>query len=292
MAFVTTEILRIAYEVHGPANGQPVLLLHGWPDDVRTWDQIAPALAENGYRVLVPFLRGFGPTAFLSTKEMRSGQMTALAQDAIHLLDALEIDRTFVVGHDWGGRLGYVMAALWPERVQKLIVLSVGYEARMMHGEELAPPQASAYWYQWFFHTERAREALTKERRKFCHYLWETWAPSLDFSDATFATTAASWDNPDWVEITLHSYRYRWGGAPPAPRYRALEAKWSSHPEIQVPTLLLHGSEDGASLIASSEGKEHLFAGDYRREILPGLGHFAQREHPGLVAKHILQWLR
>ncbi len=284
--FAETDLLKIGYEQRG--TGTPLLLLHGWPDDVRTWDKVADGLVQAGHSTLAPWLRGCGPTTFRDAGTPRSGQTTAFAQDAIDLLDVLGIDQVTVVGHDWGARAGYVLAALWPERVERLVVLAAGYETGIKPGWEIDPAQAHAYWYQWFWHTERGREALERNRREVCRYLWQTWAPHMAFTDTEFEATASAWENPDWVASTLYAYRVRWGAAPKDHRYDALEARLEAHPPIAVPTTVLHGEEDGASLVASSAGQESSFTAGYRRETLPGVGHFVQRECPEAVLQAVL----
>ncbi len=272
--------LRIAYERRGPAQAPVALLLHGFPDDLRTWDVVAEQLVARGYQTLAPSMRGCGGSVFRDTDTPRSGQTTALAQDAIDLLDHLGIEKVLLVGHDWGARAAYVLAALWPERIERLIAISVGYETGIKPGDQIPVEQLHAYWYQWFFHSERGREALQHNRREFCRYIWHLWSPTWQFDEETFARTAASWDNPDWVEVVLHAYRFRWGAAAPDPRYAALEQRLLPQPIITVPTLVLHGELDGASLVASSEGKEPYFSGPYERRVLPGVGHYVPREAP------------
>ncbi len=278
-----TDELHVSYETRGPADGPPVLLLHGWPDDVRTWDAVAGPLAKAGFRTIAPFVRGFGPTRFRNASAPRTGQPVALANDAVQLLQALNIEKATVVGHDWGGRTGYALAALWPEKVARLVVASVGYQTGVPDGASLDWEQQHAYWYQWFFGSERAREALEGKRREVCRYLWQTWAPSWKFTDEEFETTAASWDNPDWVDITLHAYRVRWGNAAKDERYALLEQRLEAHPKITVPTLVLHGEQDGASLPSSTGQQASSFSASYRRETLRGVGHFIPRERPEAI---------
>jgi pimeloyl-ACP methyl ester carboxylesterase len=275
--------LRIAYERRGPATAPVALLLHGFPDDLRTWDAVAEQLVAAGYQTLAPSMRGCGGSTFLDATTPRSGQTTALAQDAIDLLDHLSIEKVVLVGHDWGARAAYVLAALWPERIERMVVMSVGYETGIKPGDKMPVEQIHAYWYQWFFHSERGREALQNNRREFCRYIWHLWSPAWQFDEATFDRTATNWDNPDWVEVVLHSYRFRWGAANPDPRYAALEQKLAPQPTISVPTTVLHGEQDGASLVASSEGKEQYFSGPYKRRILPGVGHYLPREAPETI---------
>ena len=281
-----TPLLEVAYLEAGPADGRPVVLLHGWPDDARTWGAVAGPLAASGWRTLAPYLRGFGPTRSRDALTRRSGQMTAIAQDARDFADALGLSRFTLVGHDWGGRAAYQFAANWPERLDRMVTLSVPYGGGP--SQPMPPAQRRAYWYQWFFGTEQARHALEEDRNTLCRFLWETWMPAQNFREEWLAEAAKSWDNPDWLEVTLHSYRYRWGRALPDPRYDALEATQLLTPPIRVPTTLLHGAEDGATLLASTEGQEDSFTAGYRRVVLPGVGHFPQRECPALVVDALM----
>ena len=285
-SWVETDALRIGFEARG--EGAPIVLLHGWPDDIRTWDKVTDALVAQGYRTLTPYLRGYGASTFTDDSTLRSGQVVAFAQDIVDFLDALELEKVTFVGHDWGARAGYALAALWPQRVQKLVTLAAGYETGIKPGQEIEPKQAHAYWYQWLFNTQQGREALKNNRQELCRYLWRVWAPDWKFGAEEFEATAASWQNPDWVEITLHSYRVRWGNAPKDPRYAELEERLEKHPKIEVPTVLLHGENDGASLVDSSAGQENSFGAAYRRQVLPGVGHFVQRESPQSVIEAVL----
>ena len=203
-------------------------------------------------------------------------------------MDALNIKSATVIGHDWGARLGYTLAALWPERVQWLAALAVPYETGVPSGAQLSYRQQQAYWYQWFFASERGREALQENRRELCRYLWRTWSPTWEFSDADFASMAASWDNPDWVDITLHSYRVRWGNAKIDPRYAKWEEKLKKHPAIQVPTVQLFGAEDGCVLPESITDQAASFPAGYRCEVVPGAGHCIPRERPDAVTALLL----
>lgn len=284
-----TPMLRIAYEAGGADDGQPVLLLHGWPDDVRAYDHVAPSLHAAGYRTIAPWLRGFGTTAFLSAETIRSGQIAAMAQDALDLADALKLDRFAVVGHDWGARIAYLLAATVPERVTRIATLSVAWQPG-----QLATPdfdQARHYWYQWFLATERGAAVIRKDGKAFARFQWESWGPPDWFTDADFEATAVSFANPDWPEITLHSYRVRWGEAKSDPRYHALEERAEHAATIATPTLLMHGGADLCLLPASSEGKERHFTGPYRRHVLSGIGHFPTREAPEAVSKLLLEFL-
>jgi len=288
--FVNTERLRIAYRQHGNPSGQPIILLHGWPDDTHTWDQLLPELVSKDYRLIVPYLRGAGETRFLDAHTPRSGQLSALAQDLLDFADALKIERFTVIGHDWGARAAYNASVLAPERIASCIALSVGWGTNDPH-QTLSLAQARNYWYHWYMATERGAEAVKKERRELACLLWQTWSPSWQFTQAEFRETAHSFDNPDWPTVTVHSYRHRWGQAESDPRYSVQEATLKHNTIITVPTLLLHGVEDGANGVATSEHREHLFSGPYKRVLIPGAGHFPQREQPATVAAEILAWL-
>ena len=282
-----TPLLEIGYLEQGPADGKPILLLHGWPYDAHTWDAVTRPLAQRGWHTYVPYLRGFGPTRFLDPGTRRSGQMTALAQDAKDFVDALGLEKFTLVGHDWGVHAAYLFAANWPERLDRLVVLSVPYGGGP--NQPLSPVQQKASWYQWFFGTEQARYALEEDRNAICRFLWETWGPAHFFDEAAFASASEAWQNPDWVEITLHSYRFYWGRALPDPRYDALEASRLLMPPIVVPTLLLHGAEDGTGLVSSSENQDHFFTAGYARKVLPGTGHSIQLEQPDEVVRAVVE---
>jgi pimeloyl-ACP methyl ester carboxylesterase len=288
---VQTSCLDMAYEERGEPQGPPVLLLHGWPDDARTWDGVVETLGHHGCRIITPYLRGCGPTRFRDASIMRSGQLAALGQDVVEFLEALALEDLVLVGHDWGARAAYIAAALRPERLRGLVTLAVGYGTNDP-GQPLSYPQTRLYWYHWFFATERGRAALETDRRALCRFLWETWSPGWQFSPEEFETTASSWDNPDWVAVTAHSYRHRWGNAVGDLRYRDLEARLAQLPVIRVPTSMLHGAEDGVTLPETSAGKEGCFAAGYERQVKPGVGHFIQRENPAIVVEAILRRTR
>lgn len=291
MEYVNTDRLRIAFRQHGDPQGEPLILLHGWPDDLHTWDGMLLALAGAGYRLIAPSLRGFGETRFLEAATPRSGQLSALAQDLLDFASALGIERFNVVGHDWGARAAYNAALLAPKRVMRCMALSVGWGTNDPH-QILSLYQARNYWYQWFLGTDRGAEALRKERREFALLLWRTWSPSWHFGEGVFHDAMHAWDNPDWVDVTVHSYRHRWGLAVPDPAYSLQEDRLRRESVISVPTLTLHGTEDGANSPQTSEHKEHLFSGPYHRALLAGLGHFPQREDPDAVASALLAWLQ
>jgi len=291
MEFVNTDRLRIAYRQYGNPQGEALFLLHGWPDDWRTWERVLPGLEGQGYRIIVPSLRGCGETRFLQHDTPRSGQLSALAQDLLDMATALGIERFNVAGHDWGARAAYNAALLAPQRVMRCMALSVGWGTNDPH-QVLSLVQARYYWYQWYLATERGAEALHKERREFALLLWRTWSPSWHVSEGEFHDTMHSFDNPDWVDVVLHSYRHRWGMAPSDPFYAAQEERLRRESVIRVPTLTLHGSEDHATTPQSSEHKEHLFEAPYHRVLLAGVGHFPQRERPDAVADALLAWLQ
>lgn len=287
--FIDTPLLRIACLDEGPRDGAPVMLLHGWPDDATTYDGVVPALHAAGYRTIRPWLRGFGATSFRADDTMRSGEMVAMAQDALDVADALGLDRFAVVGHDWGARIAYVLAAVFPQRIIRIAAMSVGWQPG-----ELATPgleQVRHYWYQWFMATERGAQAVVEDRKGFARIQWETWSPIGWFSDADFDATAPSFDNPDWPAITVHSYRVRWGEADKDARYADLDRRAYAVQAIAVPTLMIQGGADGVTLPATTAGKDKYFTAGYRREVLDGVGHFPTREAPGEVRKLLVEFL-
>ena len=281
---VITGSLRIAYEESGPGDGVPVVLLHGFPDDVRAWDGVVAELVAHGFRTVVPYLRGFGPTRFLGAEPFRSGQQAALGHDLVELLDALKIERAFLAGFDWGGRAACIVAALWPERVRGLVPIG-GYSIQDIAkaGTPGTPESERRGWYKWYFNTERGRNGLAQYRREFCRLLWNLWSPNMKFDDATFERTALSFDNPDFVDIVIHSYRHRQGTAPGDPALDAIEARLRSRPSIGVPTVLLHGGADGVDPSEGTEGHERFFTAAYERRVVPAAGHFLPREAPAEV---------
>jgi len=283
-----TAKLDIAYLESGPPDGPAVVLLHGWPSDVHDWDEVAPPLAAAGYRVLVPWLRGFGPTRFLSPQTVRSGQQAALGADLRDFLDALGIDRALLAGYDWGGRAACVVAALWSARVRGLVTIT-GYNIQniALSGGPVDAAQEQRYWYQWYFHTERGRAGLAQNRRDVARLLWRLWSPNWQFDEATFAASAASFDNPDFVEVTIQSYRHRYGNAPGDPAYEELERSLAAQPAIGVPTIVLHGLCDGVQPASQSADAARHFSGHYERKLIPDAGHFLSREAPLAVVQAI-----
>jgi len=289
--FVQTELLDIAYEERGPREGLPVILLHGWPDDIRTWDGVVERLSAAGFRTIAPYLRGFGRTRFRTESTTRSGQLSALGSDVVEMAEALRLGRFALVGHDWGARAAYIAATEVGPRVTHLVALSVGYGTNDP-GQQLPLVQVRNYWYHWYFALPRGIDLVKNSRRELGKFLWATWSPAWQFADADYAATAASFDNPDWAGVTVHSYHHRWGYAEGDPRYDALERRLSSVPAIHVPTLVLHGDADACNDPLTSADKERYFTNRYERKLLPALGHFPQREAADIVADEISAWLR
>ena len=290
LKYVSTGMLRLAYEESGPATAEPVFLLHGFPYDPRAYDSVVPRLIAAGLRVVVPYLRGFGPTRFLSPDTPRSGQQAALATDLRALMDALAVPRAALAGYDWGGRAACIAAALWPERTRCLVTVN-GYNIHDIAGSAApaAPAQERALWYQYYFHTERGRAGLAANRRELCRLLWQLWSPNWTFDEATFARTAASFDNPDFVEVVIHSYRHRYGYAPGDPALEAIERQLVRRPPIAVPTIALHGADDGIWPPSLADGQAQFFTGPYASRIIPVVGHNLPQEAPEVFAGALLE---
>jgi len=288
-AIAATRDARIAYFDRGPRDGPAVLLVHGFPDDARTWDAVVPALAGAGYRTIAPFVRGFGPT-LLQPDAPRSGEIGALASDVLALADVLGLDTFDYVGHDWGARARYAVAALAPERMRSLCALAVAYGTNV-GTQRMSIDQTRAYWYQWYFATPRGAAELDADRDAFCRALWRYWSPGWRFDDAEYESTAASFANPDFLAVVLGSYRQRWGFMPGDERYATERRFVEAQPRLRVPTLTLMGLDDGATLPSSADGAEAGFAGPYRCELVPDSGHFLQRERPEVVIPAVLAHL-
>jgi pimeloyl-ACP methyl ester carboxylesterase len=290
---IRTGTLEIAYEASGPADGAPVFLMHGFPYDVRTYDEVVPRLTAAGCRAIVPYLRGYGPTRFLAADMPRSGQQAALGNDLKELIDTLAIEHAVLAGYDWGGRAACVMAALWPERVRGLVSAN-GYNIHDVAGSATpAPPeQEHRLWYQYYFHTERGRAGLAANRRELCKYLWQLWSPNWQFDDATFGRTAVSFDNPDFVEVVIHSYRCRYGYALGDPALEAIEELLAERPRIAVPTIVLHGDGSGLSAPESSIAHRPFFTGPYQHRVIPMAGHNLPAEVPKDFADAVLELVK
>jgi pimeloyl-ACP methyl ester carboxylesterase len=288
MKHARTATLEIAFEEHGPADGTPVVLLHGFPDDIRVWDGVVAALAPSRYRLIVPYLRGYGATRFLDPATPRSGQQAALGKDLLDLMDALELDSAVLAGYDWGGRAACIVAALWPARVRGLVtVCGYNIQAIAQSGRPADPDREHRLWYQWYFQTERGRAGLAANRRPLCRLLWELWSPNLRFDDATFERTAAAFDNPDFVDVVIHSYRHRFAAVAGDPALQDIEARLAMRPAIGVPAINLHGASDGVHPPQETEAHGRFFSGPYARRVVPVAGHFLPREAPQAVAQAV-----
>ena len=289
----STSTLEIAYEESGPATGVPVLLMHGFPYDPRCYDEVVPPLVAAGYRAIVPYLRGYGETRFLAASTPRSGQQAALGQDLLDLMDALGLPNAALAGFDWGGRAACIVAALWPERVRCLVSAN-GYNIQDIAGSvRPAPPeQEHRLWYQYYFHTERGRAGLAANRHALCKLLWQLWSPNWKFDDATFARSAASFDNPDFVDVVIQSYRHRYGYAPGDPALEAIEQRLAARPPITVPSIVLQGEGDGVATATRADTQARFFTGPYQRRLIPRIGHDVPQEAPQETAAAVLELLR
>ena len=284
---VTAGVLEVAYRETGVPSGTPVILLHGFPYDVHAYDEAA-ALLPN-HRVIIPFLRGYGPTRFLSPDTPRSGEQAVLGTDLLALMDALHISQAVLAGYDWGGRAACVVAALHPGRVLGLVSCT-GYNIQdIANAGRPHPPEAERrLWYQYYFQTERGRAGLAQDRRAFCRNLWQLWSPTWRFTDETFAATAASFDNPDFVDVVIHSYRHRFGHVASDPEALPVEQQLAQQPKISVPTIVLHGANDGVASPDSSASHASHFTGPYERRVMPGIGHNVPQEDPQATVAAIL----
>jgi pimeloyl-ACP methyl ester carboxylesterase len=283
-------LLNVGYVDLGPADGPAVLLLHGWPYDIHSYVDVAPALAAAGYRVIVPYLRGYGSTRFRSGETARNGEQAALALDAIAFLDALEIHKAIVAGFDWGARTACIVAALWPERCDGLVSVSGYLIGSQAAGKLPLPPEAEhQWWYQYYFATERGRAGYDQYRREFAKFIWRTASPKWDFDDATFERSAASFDNPDHVAIAIHNYRWRLGLADGEAEYVELENRLAEAPGIDVPTITLEGDANGAPHPDPSAYATK-FSGPYsHRTIEGGIGHNLPQEAPDAFSDAVLE---
>jgi pimeloyl-ACP methyl ester carboxylesterase len=286
---VDAGVLNVGYVDAGPPDGPAALLLHGWPYDIHSYDDVVPRLVEAGHRVIVPYLRGFGTTRFLSNETPRNGEQAALAVDAIALLDALGIDRALVAGFDWGARTADILAALWPERFTGLVSVSGYLIGSQAAGRLPLPPAAEQlWWYQYYFATERGRAGYEQNRREFAELIWRTASPKWDFDEETFARSAAAFDNPDHVPIVIHNYRWRIGVADGDSELADLERRLADGPAITVPTITLEGDANGAPHPEPSSYAPR-FTGPYaHRTIEGGIGHNLPQEAPAAFADAVL----
>jgi len=291
---VRTRVLEIGYHESGAAAGFPVLLLHGFPDDAHAYDWVAPALAKAGYRAFSVYLRGYGPTRFLDPAVPRTAEQAAIGQDVIDFADALSLPRFLVAGFDWGGRAAGVAAALHPDRVRAAVLIG-GYSIQNTVTPPSAQPPAAArrLWYQWYFNTDAGRKGLEQNRRELCRLLWEEWSPTWRFSDEMFNLTAASFDNPDFVDCVIHSYRHRNFNAPGEPRFLDVERQLAKRPPIDVPTIVLHGGDDafGRQPAAITPAERATLPRLIDKRIVEGAGHFVPHEKPEAVSAAIVDAL-
>jgi pimeloyl-ACP methyl ester carboxylesterase len=287
---VRAGVLEVACVSHGPLNGPPVVLLHGFPYDVHSYAEVAPALAAAGCRVIVPYLRGFGPTRFLSSASPRSGEQAALGADLLALLNALNMPKAVLAGYDWGGRAACVVAALWPARCAGLVSVNsynIQHIAQAMRPE--TAENEERLWYQYYFHSERGRAGLQADRRGIAKLLWQRWSPSWGFDQATFERSAKAFDNPDFIDVVIHSYRHRFGLVPGDPACADIERQLAAQPVISVPAITLDGADDGVRPPEGERAHVARFTGPRSHRIVPGAGHNLPQEAPGVFAAAVLE---
>jgi pimeloyl-ACP methyl ester carboxylesterase len=286
---IATNLLDIAYDEQGNADGWPAILLHGFPYDIHAYDEVTPRLVAQGARVIVPYLRGYGPTRFLSPATVRSGEQAALGADLLALLNALKIEQAVLGGYDWGGRAACIVAALYPSRVRGLVSVN-GYNiqniAKAMEPD--TPDKEHRLWYQYYFHSERGRAGLTRHRADFCRLLWSLWSPTWRFDDDTYARSAAAFDNPDFVDVVIHSYRHRYGLVDGDPQFAEIERGLAASPAITVPSVTLDGDADGVTPLGGREAGLKRFTGRHENRIVPGVGHNLPQEAPEAFAAAVL----
>jgi len=280
-------VLNVGYVETGPANGQPVILLHGWPYDIHSYIDVAPQLATAGYRVIVPYLRGFGTTRFLSADTVRNGEQAAIAADMLAFMDALKIDKAVVAGFDWGARTAVIMAALWPERCKAIVSVSGYIVVNLTANQQPLPPQAElGWWYQYYFATDRGERGYTQYRHDFNKLIWKIASPKWAFDEATYERSAAAFDNPDHVRIVIHNYRWRLSLAKGESRYDDLEQKLFAAPAITVPAITIGSDFDGAGADGAAYAKK--FAGKHAHRVLNGIGHNVPQEAPEAFARAVI----
>ena len=287
---INAGVLDVAYHECGPASGPPVFLMHGFPYDIHTYAQVAPIVAQGGCRVIVPYLRGYGPTTFLSQATPRSGEQAALGADLLALMDALEIPRAVLAGYDWGGRAACVVAALWPQRCSGLVSFNSYNIQNIAKGMEPDTPENEhRLWYQYYFHSERGRAGLKKDRRGITRLLWKLWSPTWAFDDGTFERSAAAFDNPDFVDVVIQSYRHRFGLVDGDPAYAGIERRLAAQPAISVPAITFDGADDGVRPPAAASAHAQRFTGTRSHRLVPGVGHNMPQEAPEVFAQAVLE---
>ena len=290
---INAGVLDVACFEAGPASGPPVFLMHGFPYDVHSYVEVAPLLAAQGCHVYVPYLRGFGPTRFLSDATPRSGEQAALGADLLTLMDALQVPQAVLAGYDWGGRAACVVAALWPARVKGLVSFN-SYNIQNI-ARAMVPDTAAnehSLWYQYYFHSERGRAGLAKDRRGICRLLWQLWSPTWRFDEATFERSAAAFDNPDFVDVVIQSYRHRYALAAGDPAYLDIERRLAAQPAITVPSITFDGADDGVRPPAPAAQHGHLFSGLRSHRLVPGVGHNMPQEVPQVFADAVMELVK
>ena len=291
--FVQTPVLSVGYEEHGPVSGFPIMLLHGFPYDIRSFDGVVPPLAEAGYRVLVPYLRGYGPTSFLSQELPRMAEQAAIAQDVVDFAEALGIPQFALSGFDWGNRAACITSILHPDLVKAYVALG-GYSVQNTVVKETPASARSEArrWYQWYFNTEQGRVGLEKNRRDIVRHLWETWAPKWEYTDEVFDRSAPSFDNLDFVEIVIHSYRHRHMNAPGEERFLEVERRLAELPPVLTPSIVLRGADSGLGRPSQDPSEDQSnFHKLVARQIVDGAGHDLPVQRPDAVAAALLQLL-
>ena len=287
---VRAGVLDVAFHESGPEGGPAVLLMHGFPYDAHAYAEVAPQLTAQGCRVVVPYMRGYGATQFIDAATPRSGQQGAFGADLLALLDALALPRAVLAGYDWGGRAACIVAALWPQRCAGLVSQN-SYNIQNIAAsiKPAAPDDEARLWYQYYFHNERGRTGLATHRRALCKLLWQRWSPTWVFDDPTFERSAAAFDNPDFVEVVIHSYRHRFALVPGDPAYDDIERRLAQQPDITVPAITFDGADDGVMPAAGTEHHAHHFTHTHRHRVVPGAGHNLPQEKPAVFAEAVLE---
>jgi pimeloyl-ACP methyl ester carboxylesterase len=286
---VEAGVLNVAYVESGDADGWPVVLLHGFPYDIHSFDHVAPLLAAKGARVIVPYLRGYGPTRFRSPATPRSGEQAALGADLLALLDALNIPSAVLAGYDWGGRAACIVSALWPERARGLVsVNSYNIQDIARSAEPARPENEHRHWYQYYFHGERGRAGLTQNRHALCKLLWKLWSPTWAFDDPTYDRTAEAFDNPDFVDVVIQSYRHRYALVPGDPAYAEIERQLTAQPPITLPAISIDGAADGVMGLGGTAKQARQFTGRHEHRVIDNVGHNPPQEAPEAFADAVL----
>ena len=282
--------LNVSYFESGPIDGVPIILLHGFPYDIHSYLEVTPVLSHARCRVIVPYLRGYGKTSFLAKKTLRSGQQGALGYDLLNLMNSIKIDKAILAGYDWGGRAACVVAALYPERCLGLISCN-GYNIQDIKNSSKPsnPNTEQKLWYQYFFHSERGRLGLINMRHDFIKYLWQTWSPSWDFNDEIYGLSKSSFDNSDFVDVVVHSYKHRFGIVAGDPKFDLIEKDLSKQPKISVPSITIDGETDGVSELSNISKIKQKFSAHIRHQILPNIGHNVPQEDPKNFSRAVLE---